>query len=163
MGCSELLRSLRLESLVQSSVIYSANEDQALERPKLYDPRRILVIHSQGNAKKEDFKAPAGIDVEALRGMIASGALTTQFHVTFEEQRLGMMLADADDENGVEVVAFTEYEGELGPAELGGDIQMSDKVIRVNGDRFFIIFYGNVDVSFRNDLGQIDRFDLSSI
>ena len=82
---------------------------------------------------EEDFKAPNGIDVEALRGMIASGALTTQFHVTFEEQRLGMMLADAEDENGVEVVAFTEYEGELGPAELGGDIQMSDKVIRVNG------------------------------
>ena len=81
----------------------------------------------------EDFKAPQGIDMEALRRMIDSGALATQFKVTFEQQRLGMMLADADDGHGVVVFAFTESQGELGPAELGGDIQIGDKVMRVNG------------------------------
>ena len=93
---------------------------------------------------EEDFKAPQGIDVAALRGMIESGALATQFKVTFEEQRLGMMLADAEDQNGVEVVAFTESQGELGPAELGGDIKIGDKVMRVNGTSTSGLCYAEV-------------------
>jgi hypothetical protein len=80
-----------------------------------------------------DFKAPEGIDVAALRSMMESGALTTQFNVTFEEYRLQMMLSDDDDEIGVVVMAFTEYEGNPGPAELAGDIRVGDKVMRVNG------------------------------
>ena len=40
---------------------------------------------------------------------------------------------NADDGHGVVVFAFTESQGELGPAELGGDIQIGDKVMRVNG------------------------------
>ena len=94
---------------------------------------------------KEDFKAPQGIDVNAIRGMIESGALTTQFNVTFDEQRLGMMLSDADfEEDGVQVVAFTEYEGERGVAEIAGDIKIGDKVIRVNNVSTAGLDYGGV-------------------
>jgi hypothetical protein len=93
---------------------------------------------------EEDFKAPQGIDIEALRGMIESGALATQFQVTFEEQRLGMMLSDAEDGDGVIVVAFTESNGELGPAEIGGDIKIGDKVIKVNGTSTSGLCYADV-------------------
>ena len=33
----------------------------------------------------------------------------------------------------VEVVAFTELDGQLGPAELGGQVKVGDQVTRVNG------------------------------
>ena len=53
-----------------------------------------------------------------------------QYHVTFQEQRLGMCLADSPDGAGVEVVAFTEADGQLGPAELSGKVQVGDKGAR---------------------------------
>jgi C-terminal processing protease CtpA/Prc len=65
--------------------------------------------------------------------MIDSGMATVQYHVAFAEQRLGMMLADAADGDGVEVVAFTEADGQLGPAELSGQVAIGDKVARVGG------------------------------
>ena len=51
-----------------------------------------------------------------------------QYHVTFSEGRLGMMLADAPEGDGVHVVAFTQLDGELGPAELGGKVAVGDQV-----------------------------------
>ena len=44
-----------------------------------------------------------------------------------------MCLADAADGNGVELIAFTELDGELGPAELCGQVAVGDKIARVNG------------------------------
>jgi len=106
---------------------------------------------------EEDFKAPAGMDLKALKRMMEAGALTTQYRVTFHENRLHMMLADhfGDNEeeevvdcygktngNSVVVQAFTECcnnnnDGEegmmAGPAELCQQIQIGDKVIKVNG------------------------------
>lgn len=64
--------------------------------------------------------------------MIASGMATVQYQCTFVEQRIGMMLADAED-GGVEVVAFTELDGQLGPAELSGKVAVGDQITRVNG------------------------------
>jgi len=81
----------------------------------------------------EDFQAPPGIDMSQLQAMIESGMATTQFHVTFEGQRLGMQLCDAADGCGVELNAFTELDGQIGPAELSGRIRPGDRVTRVNG------------------------------
>jgi len=40
---------------------------------------------------------------------------------------------DAADGDGVEVTAFTEFEGRPGPVELSGKVKLGDKVARVNG------------------------------
>jgi len=70
--------------------------------------------------------------MDQLRSMITANSLTSQFKVTFTGQRVGMMLADASDGNGVEVVAFTtDAEGSVGPAEESGMIEVNDKVMRV--------------------------------
>ena len=103
------------------------------------DPELWLVcdLLRQQDAKfaddKADFRPPEGIDLASLRAMIESGQATVQVHHTFEEQRLGMMLADAADLSGVEVHAFTEFEGHAGPAELSGKVEIGDQVTRVNG------------------------------
>ena len=81
----------------------------------------------------EDFPLPQGIDLNMLQGMLASGMATVQYHVTLEEQRLGLCLGDALDGQGVEVLAFTELDGGAGPAERCGRIMVGDKVSRVNG------------------------------
>ena len=81
----------------------------------------------------EDFKPPENMAMEQVRAMMAANKLTKQFKVVFEGARLGMMLSDAADGIGVSVVAFTEYEGLPGPAELQGDIKIGDKIVRVNG------------------------------
>jgi hypothetical protein len=81
----------------------------------------------------EDFKMPDGMDMASLRAMIESGQATVAYRTVFEEARLGMMLQDAADGQGVEVTAFTEYEGEMGPAERSGKVKLGDKVVRVNG------------------------------
>jgi hypothetical protein len=82
----------------------------------------------------EDFRAPAGMTEEQLKAMMASGGASLQYHVVFEEQRLGMCLGDTADGTGVEVFAFTEEEGvPPGPAQSCGKIQMGDRVMRVNG------------------------------
>ena len=96
---------------------------------------RVEQVDASLRNDEEDFKPPDGVDVEALKQMIASGAATTRFHVVFEEQRLGMMLADAPAPGGgVHVHAFTVTDaGELGPAELCGDIRVGDVVTKVNG------------------------------
>lgn len=80
-----------------------------------------------------DFVAPDGIDMASLQRMIESGAATVQYHVTFAEQRLCMLLQDSADGSGVELGAFTEFEGQPGPAELSGKVQVGDRVSRVNG------------------------------
>ena len=60
---------------------------------------------------------------------------TGQFHVTFEQQRLGMCLADADDSR----VAVSQWSPSTiwatldGPAELSGQIKVGDRLSRVNG------------------------------
>eukprot|EP00946_MAST-07B_sp_MAST-7B-sp1_P000525 g525.t1 len=84
---------------------------------------------------EEDFKPPEGIDLAALKEMIASGAATTRFHVVFDEQRLGMMLADVPGgTGGVHVHAFTVTDaGELGPAEMCKEINIGDVITKVNG------------------------------
>eukprot|EP00962_Isochrysis_galbana_P035549 scaffold12195_cov164-Isochrysis_galbana.AAC.2 len=81
----------------------------------------------------EDFKMPDGMDMASLQAMIESGQATVAYKTVFEETRLGMMLQDAADGLGVEVAAFTEYEGEVGPAERSGKVKLGDKVVRVNG------------------------------
>jgi hypothetical protein len=81
----------------------------------------------------EDFKMPDGMDMTSLRAMIESGQATVAYKTVFEETRLGMLLQDAADGLGVEVTAFTEYEGEMGPAERSGKVKLGDKVVRVNG------------------------------
>jgi len=80
-----------------------------------------------------DFPLPAGLDVAQLQAMLDSGQATVAFKTTFEEARLGMMLQDAADGDGVEVTAFTEFEGRPGPVELSGKVKLGDKVARVNG------------------------------
>lgn len=64
--------------------------------------------------------------------MIESGMATVQYQLTFAEQRLGMVLADGE-EGGVQVLAFTELDGELGPAEMSGKVAVGDQLTRVNG------------------------------
>jgi hypothetical protein len=103
------------------------------------DPRLWLacnLLHQQDASLAndgDDFKAPANIDMAMLQGMIEAGMATVQYHVTFDEPRLGMCLADAES-GGVEVVAFTDMGGEqLGPAELSGKVTVGDKLTRVNG------------------------------
>ena len=56
------------------------------------------------------------------------------YEVCFKEQRLGMMLQNAEHPEllGVEVRAFTEHQGKLGAAELSGQIQLGDIVTMVN-------------------------------
>ena len=80
-----------------------------------------------------DFKPPENMAMSQIRAMMEANKLTKQFKVVFETARLGMMLCDAADGIGVSVIAFTEYEGLPGPAELQGDIKIGDKVVRVNG------------------------------
>ena len=111
---------------------------QAEDEPRLWLASDLL--HQQEAALANDaadFPLPDGLDMSTLQGMIASGMATVQYHVTFDEQRLGMQLADADPDDaaaGVVVAAFTELEpGEVGPAEQCGRIQPSDTVSRVNG------------------------------
>ncbi|KAL1528778.1 hypothetical protein AB1Y20_010105 [Prymnesium parvum] len=86
---------------------------------------------------EDDATLPPGLDAATLQRMLESGMATMQFHVTFSEQRLGMVLADAvkedPSETKVVVAAFTELEGQLGPAELGGQIKIGDQVTRVDG------------------------------
>ena len=98
---------------------------------------RVEQVDASLRDDEADFRPPEGVDVEALKQMIESGAATTRFHVVFEEQRLGMMLADvpgAGVGGGVHVHAFTVTDaGELGPAELCGDIHVGDVVAKVNG------------------------------
>ena len=96
------------------------------------------LVHQQDSSMAqdgEDFRAPAGIDMGMLQKMIESGMAIQCFHVTFDEQVLGMQLADAPDggDGGVLVVAFTERDGAPLPAELSGQIAIGDKVSRVNG------------------------------
>ena len=94
------------------------------------------MVHQQDSSMAEDgedFRAPAGIDMNMLQAMIESGMAIVQFHVTFDEQVLGMQLADAPDGDGVLVHAFTERDGAALPAELSGQIIVGDKVSRVNG------------------------------
>ena len=58
------------------------------------------LLHQQELSEADDtadFAPPAGIDLSQLQAMIASGMATTQVKLTFDEQRLGMMLADAAD------------------------------------------------------------------
>lgn len=107
---------------------------------QLVDDARIWLacdlLHQQDAALADDnadFAAPENMDMGMLQGMIASGMAIVQFHVTFPEQRLGMCLADAADGQGVEVHAFTEADGQLGPAELSGKVAVGDKVSRING------------------------------
>ena len=106
------------------------------------DPRIWLacdLLHQQDAAlanNAEDFPLPQGVDLGMLQQMIESGMATVQFHVTFEQQRLGMCLADADEQSGggVAVVAFTDMgDGSTGPAELSGQIKVGDRLSRVNG------------------------------
>lgn len=83
---------------------------------------------------QDDFRAPEGISMEMLQGMIDSGMAIVQYHVSFDEQVLGMQLADAEDGLGVEVVAFTAMDdGEPLAAERSGQVAVGDKVSRVNG------------------------------
>lgn len=94
------------------------------------------LLHQQDPSmanKEEDFGTPAGINMEMLEKMIESGMAIVQFHVTFEEQVLGMQLADSAHGDAVVVVAFTELDGESLPAERSGKIAVGDKVARVNG------------------------------
>ena len=83
----------------------------------------------------EDFQLPPGIDINYLKQLMESQAerkaKTGEYSVTFEEKRLGMVLADVEDSPGVEVVAFTEHEGKPGPAEHSGQIKPRDRIIKV--------------------------------
>ena len=95
------------------------------------------LLHQQDASLADDqadFRLPDGIDMSQLKAMIESGSATVQYHVTIEEQRLGMVLADAADGLGVEVNCFTEFEGSAGPAERTGKIRVGDRVVRVNGE-----------------------------
>ena len=95
----------------------------------------------------DDFKLPQGIDLKMLQGMIESGMATVQYHLSFEEQRLGMCLADADDGlGGVACIAFTELDGPgtMGPAEKSGKVEVGDKITRVNGRSTAGLDYGGV-------------------
>ena len=81
-----------------------------------------------------DFRAPDGFNMDLLKQMMSAGMGTVTFDVTFEEQRLGLLIQDVEGEAGaVEVGAFTEQDGALGPAEMCGKIQIGDRVARVNG------------------------------
>ena len=118
---------------------------------QLADQPRIWLacdlIHQQEASAaddKTDFAAPQNIDMAMLQQMIASGMAIVRYHVTFDAQRLGMCLADAADGNGVEVVAFTEADGQLGPAELSGEVKVGDKIARVNGRSASGLQYGDV-------------------
>jgi hypothetical protein len=79
-----------------------------------------------------DFRVPEGLDISSL---VAGGAATETmtFPFTVTEHRLGLQLRDGsgDAEGTVEVCAFTELNGELGAAELSGDIQVGDRIKRV--------------------------------
>ena len=105
------------------------------------------LLHQQDASLADDssdFAAPAEMDMGMLQSMIASGMAIVQYHVTFDAQRLGMCLADAADGQGVEVVAFTETDGQLGPAELSGKVAVGDKVARINGKSTSGLDYGAV-------------------
>jgi len=46
---------------------------------------------------------------------------------------MGMVLQDTADGTGVEVGAFTAFEGEAGCVELSGKVKIGDRVLRVEG------------------------------
>jgi hypothetical protein len=93
----------------------------------------------------QDFRAPPGVDVGTLKHMMAAGMGSVTFPVTFAEQRLGLQIQDVEGEPGaVEVAAFTEQDGVLGPAELCGKIQVGDRPVRVNGDSCLGLDYAAV-------------------
>ena len=46
---------------------------------------------------------------------------------------MGMVLQDTADGTGVEVGAFTAFEGEAGCVELSGQVKIGDRVLRVDG------------------------------
>uniref|UniRef100_A0A7S1HWC8 PDZ domain-containing protein n=1 Tax=Eutreptiella gymnastica TaxID=73025 RepID=A0A7S1HWC8_9EUGL len=83
----------------------------------------------------EDFQLPPGIDINYLKQLMKSQAERKakmgEYSITFEEKRLGMVLADVEDGPGVEVVAFTEHEGKPGPAEVSEQIKPGDRIIKV--------------------------------
>ena len=111
--------------------------------PRVYLAADLMVQQDKSKADDEvDFKAPESADMEQLRAMMGEGNLTAQFKVTFEEQRLGMMLANAEGGDGVAVVAFTGEEA--GPAELSGSVRIGDKVARVNDDSVKEMGYAEV-------------------
>jgi hypothetical protein len=85
--------------------------------------------------------------------LLSQGRGRTSFSVTFEQQRLGMVLQDvfdtqssgngkstsdssirsADPPEAVEVGAFTVGpSGELGAAEVGGQVKIGDRITRVD-------------------------------
>jgi len=104
------------------------------------DPQLWLccdLLHQQDASlanDEDDFRAPSGIDMAMLQQMLASGMATTQFKVTFEHSRLGMMLSDNAAGDGVEVIAFTTSgDGMVGAAEASGKICIGDKLTRING------------------------------
>ena len=119
---------------------------------QLDDDQRLYLacnlLHQQDAADANtasDFPMPEGLSLEMLQGLIAAGMAVVQCHVTFEEQRLGMCLADSDDGKGVEVVAFTDMgDGSLGPAEASGQVHVGDKLARVNGESTAGLDYGGV-------------------
>ena len=93
--------------LVRKRVQFLADRIQQAIGPFGYraepSPRLWLccdLLHQQELSEADDtadFAPPAGIDLSQLQAMIASGMATTQVKLTFDEQRLGMMLADAAD------------------------------------------------------------------
>ena len=79
-------------------------------------------------------RPPAEITTAAA----AAPPLSNQHHVTFQEQRLGLILADATNRNNtpvVRVVAFaqTPEHAPLDPAEASGAIRVGDAITHVNG------------------------------
>jgi hypothetical protein len=113
---------------------------------KVWVPCDLMVQQEASLADdKVDFPEPTETDpqIEQLRAMMSKGTLTTQFKVDFEGQRLCMMLNDIivvsddglkEEVDGVQVVAFTSFEGKAGPVELGGDVKLGDRVVRVDGE-----------------------------
>lgn len=108
---------------------------QAEKEPELWVCCSALAQQDAALANDaEDFRPPPGLSAQQLAAMMAAGGATVQFDVVFEEQRLGMCLSDTADKTAVEVHAFTTEEGvPPGPAQTSGEIQIGDRVKRVNG------------------------------
>lgn len=61
--------------------------------------------------------------------LVAAGAGTVTYPFVATEHRLGLLLQDGTEEatlGTVEVAAFTELNGELGTAELSGEVSRVD-------------------------------------
>lgn len=89
----------------------------------------------------EDFgKLPAGLSKEQLEGLLRAQAgssnvvRTEEYTVEFTQDRIGLLLSDGHPEKQVEVYAFTEHNGNPGPAELSGKILIGDILTKVNGE-----------------------------